>query len=255
VGGVDGVALSPDGCRFYYAPLSSRRLYSIATAVLADLSASEEAMSAAVRDEAAATTCAGRPICLSAYCWKARRRSTPSARRHQTPPIRFRRISDAPLRTPDGLPAAHAVEPTPPVTTYCWTDSNGVSHMTRCEMQDFELQSMSKPADPQWQDRQPHGGSTVITTVQPPHWNGTWHEDPKVQWIIPLKGTWFVEAMDGTRVELGPGDVSLGEDQNTRPDVQRHKGHLSGNVGDGAVTLMVIQLDMEATVGEPCHFQ
>jgi hypothetical protein len=145
----------------------------------------------------------------------------------------------------------------PPVTTYWhnYTDAGGVSHMIRCEMHDFKLESMSKPAGPQWQDRQPFGGATVITTVQPPHWHGTWHENPKVQWIIPLKGTWFVQAMDGTRVELGPGDVSLGEDQNTRPDAQGHKGHLAGNIGDGAVTLMVIQLDVKPTIGKPCRFK
>lgn len=150
-----------------------------------------------------------------------------------------------------------AAEPKPPVITYWhnWTDTNGVSHMTRCEMRDFKLQSMSKPADPQWQDRQQNTGATVIFTVQPANWNGTWHEDPKVQWIIPLKGTWFVEAMDGKRVELGPGDVSLGEDQNTRPDAQGRKGHLSGNVGDGAVTLMVVQLDVTPTINQPCRFK
>ncbi len=35
-----------------------------------------------------------------------------------------------------------------------WTDRNGVSHMAKCEMDGmdhFVLQSMSKPADPQWQ--------------------------------------------------------------------------------------------------------
>jgi hypothetical protein len=151
----------------------------------------------------------------------------------------------------------YAAEPMPPVTTYWhnYTDAGGVSHMIRCEMHDFKLESMSKPAGPQWQDRQPFGGATVITTVQPPHWHGTWHENPKVQWIIPLKGTWFVQAMDGTRVELGPGDVSLGEDQNTRPDAQGHKGHLAGNIGDGAVTLMVIQLDVKPTIGKPCRFK
>jgi len=41
-----------------------------------------------------------------------------------------------------------------------------------------------------------------------------------------------MEAMDGTRVELGPGDVSLGEDQNTKEDAQKRKGHRSGNIGE-----------------------
>ena len=50
-GGVNGVTLSADGSRLYFAPLTSRRLYSIATATLADFAASETDLSSAVRDE------------------------------------------------------------------------------------------------------------------------------------------------------------------------------------------------------------
>ena len=51
IGGVDGITLSPDQSRLYYTPLSSRRLYSIPTAVLADFHASEKQLAKAVRDE------------------------------------------------------------------------------------------------------------------------------------------------------------------------------------------------------------
>jgi hypothetical protein len=36
--------------------------------------------------------------------------------------------------------------------------------------------------------------------------------------------------MDGKRVEMGPGEVFFGEDQNTKADVQGHKGHFSGTI-------------------------
>jgi hypothetical protein len=62
---------------------------------------------------------------------------------------------------------------------HLWVDSDGKSHMTQCAMGDFVLQSMNKPADPQWQDRQ-SGNGRVIFTIQPAQWKGTWHEDPKV---------------------------------------------------------------------------
>jgi hypothetical protein len=39
--------------------------------------------------------------------------------------------------------------------------------------------------------------------------------------------------MDGVRVEMGPGEISFGEDQNTR-QVDGKRGHLSGTVGPGA---------------------
>lgn len=50
-GGVDGVALSADSTRLYWSPLSSRRLYSAPTAVLADPNATEATLEAAVKDE------------------------------------------------------------------------------------------------------------------------------------------------------------------------------------------------------------
>lgn len=50
-GGADGIALLPDESRLYYAPLTSRRLYSIPTQALADQSLSEQALADRVRDE------------------------------------------------------------------------------------------------------------------------------------------------------------------------------------------------------------
>ena len=143
------------------------------------------------------------------------------------------------------LPAMAAFAQNTPVAKpavnywHLWTDRQGKSHLTQCAMSNFVLQSMNKPADPQWQDRL-HGSGRVIFTIQPPHWNGAWHEDPTVQWVVPLEGAWFVEAQDGKRVEMGPGVVFLGEDQNTTPDAQGRKGHVSGN-------------DAKPTRDQPCH--
>jgi hypothetical protein len=152
---------------------------------------------------------------------------------------------------------ANAAENPPPVFHYwhMWTDTNGVSHLSKCEMHNFVLKSMKPPAAPQWQDRLQAEGATVIVTVQPAGWVGTWHEDPKPQWIIPLSGHWFVETMDGRRQEMGPGEVLFGEDQDTRPDSKGRKGHLSGTVGHEPTVLMVIQLKDAPTINQPCHFK
>lgn len=50
VGGADAIALSADSQTLYYAPLTSRRLYSIPTAVLADFGNDEATLAAAVTD-------------------------------------------------------------------------------------------------------------------------------------------------------------------------------------------------------------
>ncbi|HEX8376137.1 MAG TPA: L-dopachrome tautomerase-related protein, partial [Geminicoccaceae bacterium] len=49
-GGANGIALSPDGARLYYAPLMGRRLYAVPTALLLDPEASDAQVAAGVED-------------------------------------------------------------------------------------------------------------------------------------------------------------------------------------------------------------
>jgi hypothetical protein len=123
-----------------------------------------------------------------------------------------------------------------------WTDAKGVSRQTQCAMTDFELTSIQPPADPQWLGKALSGRATTLITVLPVGWTGAWHENPKPQWIVPLSGRWFVESMDGVRVEMGPGELSFGGDQKCR-EVDGKLGHRSGTVGDCAAVLMLVQLE------------
>ena len=150
-----------------------------------------------------------------------------------------------------------ADDPTPPKVGYwhVWTDDKGVSHQTREQLGAFELKSIEPPASPQWLDKLKAEGATIVVTVQPVGWRGEWHENPHPQWIIPLSGRWFVETMDGQRVEMGPGEISFGEDQNTHPDPRGHKGHLSGTVGDVPSILMIVQLADQPTVNQPARWK
>ena len=59
---------------------------------------------------------------------------------------------------------------------------------------------------------------------------------------------------DGQRVEMGPGDISFGEDQNTK-EVDGKKGHLSGTVGDEPAVLMLVQFESLAAGASPCRFE
>lgn len=134
---------------------------------------------------------------------------------------------------------------TPPIIHYwhVWADRAGVSHQSRRQMQDFKLKSIAPPASPQWMGQIKQEGAIVVFTVLPVGWTGTWHENPKPQWIIPLSGCWFVETMDGQRVEMGVGEISFGADQNTKEDSQGHKGHLSGTVGNEPAVLVIMQFE------------
>jgi hypothetical protein len=143
-----------------------------------------------------------------------------------------------------------------PIVPYwhLWTDASGISRQTHCEMTEFELKSMRAPAAPQWQGRPLSGQTTTMVTVQPVGWVGAWHENPKPQWIVPLSGRWFVEAMDGTRVEMGPGEISFGGDQNCR-EFDGKRGHRSGTIGDAPAVLMVVQFDNAPVPRSCCEFR
>lgn len=137
----------------------------------------------------------------------------------------------------------------PPKVPYwhVWADDDGVSRQTRREMTKFDLKSIAAPAKPQWQGEKIRGETTTMVTVLPVGWIGDWHENPKPQWIIPLSGRWFVETMDGRRVQMGPGEISLGEDQGTHARAGR-QGHRSGVVGSEPAVLFLVQRE---TASEP----
>ncbi len=147
--------------------------------------------------------------------------------------------------TPAGQEKPAARQDPPPTVPFwqVWTDEKGISHQKRSEVSAFKFQSISPGAAPSWIDRQSTPGAKVVVVVQPVGWVGEWHENPKPQWIIPLSGRWFVETMDGKRVEMGPGEISFGGDQNTKPDAQGRKGHRSGTVGDQPSVTLLVQLE------------
>ncbi len=141
--------------------------------------------------------------------------------------------------------------PRPRVTYWhLWTDAEGVSHQTECALTAFELARIGAAA-PQWNDAQASAPSTVVFTVQPVGWVGEWHENPAPQWIVVLSGRWWIESMDGTRIEQGPGEFSLGEDQGSRLSEGRC-GHRSGTLGEQPAVLMTVRLHV-APAHVPCH--
>lgn len=137
---------------------------------------------------------------------------------------------------------------------HLWTGSDGISGQKQCVLTDFELKSIQPPADPQWLGSKISGPMTWMVTVLPVGWVGAWHENPKPQWIVPLSGRWFVEAMDGTHVEMDAGQISFGGDQNCR-EIDGKRGHRSGTVGDIPAVLMVIQFDNALSPPSACEFR
>jgi len=123
---------------------------------------------------------------------------------------------------------------------HLWTDDDGISHQAQCALADFELKGVGG-ADPQWNNKHETHSSTVVVTVQPVGWVGNWHENPAPQWIVVLSGRWWIESMDGTRIEQGPGEFSFGEDQGCT-ETDSKKGHRSGTIGTEPAVLMTVLL-------------
>ncbi len=140
------------------------------------------------------------------------------------------------------MPGDAGPKPTIPYSRL-WVDADGVSHQSPCALTEFELKGVGGAA-PQWNNEHARSESKIVVTVQPVGWVGDWHENPAPQWIVVLSGRWWVESMDGVRVEQGPGEFSFGADQDC---IERggRKGHRSGVIGDQPSVLMTVQLHVD----------
>ncbi|KAF4764941.1 hypothetical protein HAV15_003940 [Penicillium sp. str.  len=120
---------------------------------------------------------------------------------------------------------------------HMWAGTTGVPHVSQCNFTDLQLQLLSTG------DR----------------WSTGWHENPKVQFIVPLSGSWTIHMTDGSMATMGPGEVALGEDQFATAissgEYAGAIGHNATNVGDEAVNLMIVQTDWIPKVGEPCWLE
>lgn len=62
-----------------------------------------------------------------------------------------------------------------------------------------------------------------------------YHTAPRRQYVVGLEGTGEFECADGTKVQLGPGDILVAE------DLSGH-GHIARGLGDGFRTSLAIPL-------------
>ncbi len=161
---------------------------------------------------------------------------------------------ETPIESPTEVPSSNdgTDERTPPELPFLhmWADVSGLSRLNSSSMSGFGLQSVGGGAAPQWMRPFPGTVTAVTFAVLPLGWTGEWHESPHPQWVIPLRGRWFIETMDGRRVEMGPGDLHFGQDQGTTDE----RGHRSGQVGDEPCHQMIIQFSESPAAQTPHPF-
>jgi len=125
---------------------------------------------------------------------------------------------------------------------YVWRDEHGISHQRRAALISNKLDTVSPGSAVIWQSITENVPTKVLFLTIPPGVEGDWHENPAPQWIVPISGRWYVETMDGVRVEMGPGELSFGGDQGCSW-VEGKKGHRSGSLGEEPAVLMLIQVE------------
>lgn len=127
---------------------------------------------------------------------------------------------------------------------HIWRDEEGISHLTRKRYEDFSLVSFIQGIPNVWRSAEHQGASNILFLHLEPGQVFGWHENPVPQWIIAISGRCSFETMDGTRVELGPGDLAFGADQHCRC-IQGRQGHLTETIGSEPAVLMLIQVDCD----------
>ncbi|NJC27374.1 cupin domain-containing protein [Neolewinella antarctica] len=120
---------------------------------------------------------------------------------------------------------------------HVYTDEKGISRQKLRHLTNFELESMGGGSGEQWNNKLMKGATQIIFSELPADFDGDWHENPQPQWIIPLTGGWWVETMDGQRVEMRVGELSFGADQGTTDE----QGHKSGVLDNKPCTMMIVQ--------------
>jgi hypothetical protein len=116
----------------------------------------------------------------------------------------------------------------------------GPTQMLPEVLRGFHVRSLGGQAAPSAVLDMPGEFQNVSFVHLPVGWVGEWHESPHPQWVVALSGHWFIEPQAGPRVEMGPGDLHWGGDQNTL-EIGGGRGHRSGQIGDLPCLLMMIQ--------------
>ncbi len=120
------------------------------------------------------------------------------------------------------------------------TGADGRSTLGETCLNGFVKRSLGGKAAPLWMKVFEGDLDSVLFTILPAGWTGEWHESPGPQWVVALKGRWFIETQDGKRVEMGPGEIHWGADLGTAT-IDGNTGHRSGTLDDEECVLLMIR--------------
>jgi len=141
--------------------------------------------------------------------------------------------------------------PAGPPTMPFWhmqPDAEGRSTIVQQALAGFALDSVSGDAAAIWMREFKGEVKAVWFNIMPVGWVGEAHPTPALQWVVPLSGRWFIETQDGTRVEMGPGDIHWGADL-AGDGKHAATAHRSGQLGDVPCVQMMVQFQSAEDTG------
>lgn len=124
----------------------------------------------------------------------------------------------------------------PPVLPFLhmWTGLDGTTRLDASVLAGFGLQSVGGGADPQWMRPFPGEVSAVLFAALPVGWVGEWHPSPHPQWVVPLRGRWFLETGQQHRQRREGGDQgSVAVAHRGRLHAQVEHRAVQGHRGEG----------------------
>ncbi len=120
--------------------------------------------------------------------------------------------------------------------TEIFADDQGETHFRAVQI-DFETRAFAPPSLPV-QVSADIPSTTSLFMIAPPGWDKEYHATPRKQFCIMLRGKLKVEATDGESIEMGPGDVLLVNDAES-------KGHLSTIQGNQNAAFIFVGFEEE----------
>ena len=117
--------------------------------------------------------------------------------------------------------------------TRIYADDAGETHFEEVSVA-LSPADLAPPAPP-LELSAPYQAARVLFASMPVGWFGDWHPAPRRQFFVQMTGEVVTELSDGSRVQTGPGSVTIIEDANS-------KGHRTWNAGDVPMTGAFVQL-------------
>lgn len=123
-----------------------------------------------------------------------------------------------------------------------WADDQGHTHITKCVVKGLKLASFAAK-NPYFFGVAPENIASIVISVEPVGWYGTWHRAPGPQWVIDLSGAWEVQTTDGSTLRQGPGEFQFNSDAGSFSKVAGGPvGHTAKQVGTTPNVRMIITL-------------